>query len=289
MLAIARERAVEAGLDLELHEADMRDLDFEDASDLVICPYRALLHLPTWADRRRVFERVARALRPGGRFAWNAFVFDHRFAAEADGKWSDEPLRHLTTYAPGDNRVDITLEDGPDAVAVVGHALRVGRAARRRRPRDGGALRLVRPPAVRRLEPRVRLGRAQAVVALYDEIASFYDPWSRSVTEDVAFYVDEALASGGPVVELAVGTGRIAIPIAQAGIDVIGVDSSPGMLAVARAAADEAEVSEPRRPPSRRSPRPSRRRARPPRHLPVSLAAAHGDRGREAARAPRGP
>jgi SAM-dependent methyltransferase len=113
MLAIARERAAEAGVGLELQEGDMRDLDFRDASDLVICPYRALLHLPTWADRRHVFERVARALRPGGRFAWNAFVFDHRFAAEADGKWADEPLRHLTTYAPGDNRVDITLEDGP--------------------------------------------------------------------------------------------------------------------------------------------------------------------------------
>ncbi len=78
---------------------------------------------------------------------------------------------------------------------------------------------------------------------LYDEIASFYDPWSRSVTEDVGFYVDEALASGGPVVELAVGTGRIAVPIARAGIDVIGVDSSPGMLAVARTAADESDVS----------------------------------------------
>jgi ubiquinone/menaquinone biosynthesis C-methylase UbiE len=79
---------------------------------------------------------------------------------------------------------------------------------------------------------------------LYDEIAAFYDPWSRSVTEDVGFYVDEALASGGPVVELAVGTGRIAIPIAQAGIDVIGVDSSPGMLAVARAAAESAGVAD---------------------------------------------
>ena len=80
-------------------------------------------------------------------------------------------------------------------------------------------------------------------MTLYDRIASFYDPWSRSVTEDVGFYVDEALASGGPVVELAVGTGRIAVPIARAGIDVIGVDSSPAMLAVARAAADEADVS----------------------------------------------
>ena len=80
-------------------------------------------------------------------------------------------------------------------------------------------------------------------MTLYDRIASFYDPWSRSVTEDVGFYVDEALTSGGPVVELAVGTGRIAVPIARAGIDVIGIDSSPAMLAVARAAADDAGVS----------------------------------------------
>jgi SAM-dependent methyltransferase len=81
-------------------------------------------------------------------------------------------------------------------------------------------------------------------MTLYDEIATLYDPWSRSVTEDVRFYVEQALASGGPVVELAVGTGRIAIPIAQAGIDVVGVDSSPAMLSVARAAAADAGVDE---------------------------------------------
>jgi SAM-dependent methyltransferase len=81
-------------------------------------------------------------------------------------------------------------------------------------------------------------------MTLYDAIASFYDPWSRSVTEDVDFYVERALASGGPVVELAVGTGRIAIPVARAGVRVIGVDSSPAMLAVAREAAEEAGVVE---------------------------------------------
>jgi len=81
-------------------------------------------------------------------------------------------------------------------------------------------------------------------MTLYDAIASFYDPWSRSVTEDVDFYVERALASGGPVVELAVGTGRIAIPVARAGVHVIGVDSSPAMLAVAREAADDAGVGE---------------------------------------------
>jgi SAM-dependent methyltransferase len=81
-------------------------------------------------------------------------------------------------------------------------------------------------------------------MTLYDPIARIYDPWSRSVTEDIGFYVEHAVASGGPVVELAVGTGRIAVPIAEAGIEVIGVDSSPGMLAVARETALAAGVED---------------------------------------------
>ena len=68
----------------------------------------------------------------------------------------------------------------------------------------------------------------------YDAIARVYDPWSASVTEDVELYVEEARASGGPVVELACGTGRISVPVAKAGIRVIGVDASAGMLEVAR-------------------------------------------------------
>jgi SAM-dependent methyltransferase len=76
-------------------------------------------------------------------------------------------------------------------------------------------------------------------VALYDPIARIYDPWSASVVEDIAFYVDEALGCDGPVVELAVGSGRIAVPIAKAGRAVIGVDLSEGMLAIARALAEE--------------------------------------------------
>jgi SAM-dependent methyltransferase len=48
----------------------------------------------------------------------------------------------------------------------------------------------------------------------------------------VGFYLDEARRSGGPVVELGVGTGRIAIPLAADGMRVIGVDSSRAMLDV---------------------------------------------------------
>ena len=80
-------------------------------------------------------------------------------------------------------------------------------------------------------------------MSLYDAIAELYDSWSRSVTEDVAFYVEEARRAGGPVVELAVGTGRIAVPTAAEGVEVIGVDSSPGMLEVCRRAGELAGVA----------------------------------------------
>jgi SAM-dependent methyltransferase len=79
-------------------------------------------------------------------------------------------------------------------------------------------------------------------VSEYDAIARLYDPWSTSVIEDISFYVEEALASGGPVVELGVGTGRIAIPTAMAGVHVIGVDASPGMLEVCAERGAEAGV-----------------------------------------------
>ena len=78
---------------------------------------------------------------------------------------------------------------------------------------------------------------------MYDNIARLYDPWSRSVVEDVSFYVDEAVRSGGPVLELGVGTARVAVPIAAAGIEVVGVDLSEGMLEVARERAALAGVS----------------------------------------------
>ena len=113
MLAQARERADAAGVELELREGDMRDLEVDEPAGLVYCPARALGHLPTWADRRRVFERVHTALRPGGRFAWNFFVFDPRIAARIDGEWQEQNgVRHRVDQHKHDNRIDITLESG---------------------------------------------------------------------------------------------------------------------------------------------------------------------------------
>src|SRR5919204_7074686 len=75
----------------------------------------------------------------------------------------------------------------------------------------------------------------------YEAWADRYAEWSAGVTADVPFYVALALEADGLLVELAVGNGRVAIPIAQAtGRRVIGIDSSPAMLAQARVRAAEA-------------------------------------------------
>ena len=76
----------------------------------------------------------------------------------------------------------------------------------------------------------------------WDEgFASRYDEMSAHMTADIGFYVQLAREADGPLVEFAVGNGRVAIPVAQAtGRTVIGVDSSPAMLEQARARAREA-------------------------------------------------
>jgi SAM-dependent methyltransferase len=112
MLARARDRAAAAGVDLDLRIGDMRDLDLEQPAALIYSPFRSLMHLPTWADRRRAFERVAAALVPGGRFAWNAFAFDHQIAARVDGRHQEKPEPHTIHYSVGDNRIDIVRDDG---------------------------------------------------------------------------------------------------------------------------------------------------------------------------------
>src|SRR6476661_588025 len=78
----------------------------------------------------------------------------------------------------------------------------------------------------------------------WDEgFADRYDEWSAEMTADIDFYVGLARRADGPLVELAVGTGRVAIPVALAtGRRVIGIDSSRGMLAQARLRAVDAGV-----------------------------------------------
>lgn len=106
------ELATAAGVQLELRPGDMRDLTLDEPAGLIYCPFRSVMHLPTWADRRRTFERVAACLRPDGRFAWNVFIFDHQIAAHNDGSHQDRPVPHTLRYSVPDNRIDILRDDG---------------------------------------------------------------------------------------------------------------------------------------------------------------------------------
>ena len=71
-----------------------------------------------------------------------------------------------------------------------------------------------------------------------------YDELIRSLPlGDIPFYVEEAKRTGGPVLELACGTGRVAIPIAQSGVEIVGLDQSASMLTHARTKAEAAGVN----------------------------------------------
>ena len=70
--------------------------------------------------------------------------------------------------------------------------------------------------------------------SIYDQWAGIYDSVYSHVRDDIPFYVEEARRAGGPVLELGCGTGRVTLPVAEAGIDIVGVDSSARMLDVAR-------------------------------------------------------
>ena len=69
--------------------------------------------------------------------------------------------------------------------------------------------------------------------SIYDPWAEIYDSVYSYVRSDIPLYTRAAIESGGPVLELGVGTGRVAVPTVELGIDVVGVDNSEAMLAVA--------------------------------------------------------
>ena len=79
----------------------------------------------------------------------------------------------------------------------------------------------------------------------YERFAAIYGIWTataNSTPANKAFYVEAYAAADGPVVELGVGDGRIAVEAATRGRAIIGVDLSPAMLELCRARATRAGV-----------------------------------------------
>jgi SAM-dependent methyltransferase len=90
-------------------------------------------------------------------------------------------------------------------------------STKKRRSRDGGSARVLR----------------EGTEAHYRD-ARYYDHAYARRKEDVAFYANLARRCPGPVLELGVGTGRVAIACARAGANLVGVDRMPEMLARAK-------------------------------------------------------
>ncbi len=77
----------------------------------------------------------------------------------------------------------------------------------------------------------------------YDLIAPFYDIEHAHFDEDLNLYANFAKLSGGPLLELACGSGRLLVPLAREGYELTGVDSSASMLKLAQAALEKAGVA----------------------------------------------
>lgn len=67
-------------------------------------------------------------------------------------------------------------------------------------------------------------------MAAYDRWAAYYDIIHQGLPGEAEFYVGQATRKGGTALELGCGTGRIAIPMAMSGVNVVGLDNSKPML-----------------------------------------------------------
>ena len=71
-------------------------------------------------------------------------------------------------------------------------------------------------------------------LAFWQAHAPFYDLYSTGEPGDLKFYMSQVQESGGPVLEIGCGTGRLIIPMAEAGVKVVGLDRSEAMLDLTR-------------------------------------------------------
>ena len=78
----------------------------------------------------------------------------------------------------------------------------------------------------------------------YDRFAPFYDLEFAEFDDDLPLYFAFAEHSGGPILELGCGSGRVVVPLAETGYEVTGVDLSPAMLILARDAVERAGVAD---------------------------------------------
>jgi SAM-dependent methyltransferase len=95
-----------------------------------------------------------------------------------------------------------------------------------------------------RLDSRSSLCYTAAMLEAMDAVARFFDGDYADYTDDLPLVEAYAQRTGGPLLELGCGTGRLLVPLASAGYAVTGIDLSPAMLRIASAKAEAAGVAE---------------------------------------------
>src|SRR5918911_1450090 len=107
------------------------------------------------------------------------------------------------------------------------------RGLRPRTPSTFGSLAVARAsvPSLRSVTPVREATGVLEPSAYGDAFADVYDDWYAGIS-DLEGTVDTVrrLAGGGPVLEIGVGTGRLAVPLVEAGVEVHGVDASEAMV-----------------------------------------------------------
>lgn len=78
----------------------------------------------------------------------------------------------------------------------------------------------------------------------YETLARFYDLEHAGFSDDAQLYLDFARRTGGPILELGCGTGRLLLPLARAGFETVGLDRSAAMLARAQARLEAAGLAD---------------------------------------------
>src|SRR5437762_3976376 len=90
----------------------------------------------------------------------------------------------------------------------------------------------------------LNLAQGYGLMHEYDIIAPFYDIEHDRFSEDLDMYRNYAELSGGKILELACGSGRVLLPLAQEGYKLTGVDSSEKMLELAQQRLQEKELAD---------------------------------------------
>jgi SAM-dependent methyltransferase len=83
----------------------------------------------------------------------------------------------------------------------------------------------------------------KTMAAEYVDYAEYYD-WDHAITLDIEFYLNLARQCGSPILELACGTGRLLVPLLEAGCEVCGIDISENMLALCQRKLVERHLNE---------------------------------------------